>query len=234
MKSLAGTIVFLISMLPALALATDAGINSTTLFRFEERSVPGFDKQRVIPATQFLGADLDGIGDENLSFHFYGWGRLDLGDRSTDGRKTDGDLTYGYLRYHFPKSNGEIKAGRFFIYEGGIAESIDGVSARADLIPAYEGLALSLFTGAPVALDRANDNKGDYIAGGRLSYRYASLLELGASIVHEGGMDRNGPNNDLKSFRQTIGGDIWLRPHKMVELNGRTYYNKSDRSHVVL
>lgn len=225
MKILAGTIVFLVSLLPITALATDAGIDSTTLFRFEERSAPGFDKQRVIPATQFLGADVNGIGDENLSFHFYGWGRVDLADRSTADGKSDGDLTYGYLRYYFPKANGEIKAGRFFIYEGGIVESINGVSARADLLPTYQGLALSLFGGVPVALDRPNDNKGNYIGGGRLSYRYAGLLELGGSVVHEGGMDRNGPDSDLKNYRQLVGGDIWLTPLKMVELNGRTFYN---------
>jgi hypothetical protein len=225
MKILARTIVLLVSLLPALALATEAGINSTTLFRFEERSIPGFSKQTVVPATQFIGADLGKIGDENLSFHFYGWGRLDLADRSTAEGDTDGDLTYGYLKYHFPKANSEIKAGRFFTFEGGVAEQIDGVAARADLLPAYAGLALSLFSGAPVKLDRANDNKGDYIVGGRLSYRYASIIELGASAVHEGGMDRNGPNSDLKNYRQTVGGDIWLSPHKMVELNGRTYYN---------
>jgi len=225
MKILASTIVFLVSLLPTLSMATDAAINSTTLFRFEERSIPEFNKQTLVPATQFLGADLDRIGDENLSFHFYGWGRLDLADKSTDGSKSDGDLTYGYLRYNFPKANGEIKAGRFFIYEGGIVESINGISARADLLPTYQGLALSLFSGTPVTLDRANDNKGNYIVGGRLSYRYAGLLELGGSIVHEGGMDRNGPNSDLKDYRQLVGGDIWLSPHKMVELNGRTFYN---------
>lgn len=228
MKSLAGNIVFLL-LLPALAYAVDTEATGTTILRFEERSVPGFEKQKAVPATQFVGVDVDKIGGGNLSLHLFGWGRVDLADRSTDERTTDGNLTYGYLLYRLPKANGQVKAGRFFIYEGAAAEQIDGVSARADLA---RGFALALFAGAPVRLDRANDNRGDYIGGGRLSYRLPGILELGVSALHEGGVDTGGTiaaatgtKTDVKNYRQLVGGDIWLSPHRMVELNGHTFYS---------
>lgn len=229
MKSLAGNIVFILLLLPALVYGADMEARGTTILRFEERSVPGFEKQKVVPATQFVGVDAEKLGDGNLSLHLYGWGRLDLADRSTDEGSTDGNLTYGYLLYRLPKANGQIKAGRFFIYEGVANEQIDGVSGRADLAG---GFTLALFAGAPVKLDRANDNKGDYIGGGRASYRVPGILELGVSALHEGGVDTGGTIDpvtgakvNVKNYRQLVGGDIWLSPHRMVELNGHTFYN---------
>lgn len=205
------------SLIPSLACAADPGVGGTTLFRFEQRSFPGFDKQTVVPATQFLGADLGG----NLSFHLYGWGRVDLADRSTSGGDTAGDLTYGYLSYRFPTANGAIKAGRFFINEGVAAEQIDGISARADL---QRGFTLSLFGGAPVQLDRDSKGKGEYIAGGRGSYRLAGILELGVSGLHEGRVTLDAASG-TKDDRQLVGGDIWFSPHRVIELNGRSSYN---------
>lgn len=229
MKSLAATIALFLLLAPTLAQAAELEANGTTILQLEERSVPGFAKQRVAPATQFVGVNAEKLGDGNLSLHLYGWGRVDLADRSTDEGTTDGDLTYGYLLYRFPKANSQIKAGRFFIYEGVAAEQIDGVSARADLAG---GFAASLFAGAPVHLDRSGDNKGDYIGGGRLSYRLPGILEVGASALREGGVDTGGKidtaaatRTDVKNYRQLVGGDIWLSPHRMVELNGHTFYN---------
>ena len=213
--------VALISLLPSLACAADLGVTSTTLFRFEQRAFPGFAKQRVVPATQFLGADLDKLGDGNLSLHLYGWGRVDLADRSTSEGTTDGDFTYGYLSYRFPTADAELKAGRFFINEGVAAEQIDGVSARTDL---RHGFALSLFGGAPVKLDRDSKSKGDYIGGGRGSYRLKGVLELGVSGLQEGGVTLN-PASGAKDDRQMVGGDIWLSPQRTIELNGHTFYN---------
>jgi hypothetical protein len=225
MTSLAGNIVFILLLLPALAYGADLEATGTTIQRFEERSVPGFEKQKAVPATQFVGVDAEKLGDGNLSVHLYGWGRLDLADKSTDEGSTDGNLTYGYLLYRLPKANGQVKGGRFFIYEGVANEQIDGVSARADLA---RGFALSLFAGAPVKLDRSNDNKGDYIGGGRVSYRVPGILELGVSALHEGGVDTGGTiatKTNVKNYRQLVGGDIWLSPQRMVELNGHTFYN---------
>jgi hypothetical protein len=224
MRKLTVTTLMLV-LLPLPAAAADLGVSGTTLVRIEERRTPGFSSQTLVPATQYLDIDARNMADGNLSLHLDAWGRGDLGDKSTGKGKTDGDLSSAYLRYVFPLANAEVKAGRFKVFDSGVIEAINGVSARADLLPAYEGMALSLFSGTPVKLDRSNDNKGDYIAGGRLSYSYKGLLELGGSMVHEGGMDRNGPNTNVKDYRQTVGGDIWLTPHSMVSLTGRSYYN---------
>jgi hypothetical protein len=213
----------LVSLFPSFACAADLGVSSTTLFRFEQRAFPGFAKQTVVPATQFLGADLDKIGDGNLSLHLYGWGRVDLADRSTSEGTTDGDLTYGYLSYRLPTADGEIKAGRFFINEGVAAEQIDGLSARTDL---QKGFALTMFGGVPVKLDRDSKSKGDYIAGGRGSWRLKGVLELGLSGLREGGVTINSATG-AKDDRQMVGGDIWLSPLRTIELNGHTFYNAS-------
>jgi hypothetical protein len=211
----------LVSLAPSVACAADLGLSSTTLFRFEQRAVPGFDKQTAIPVTQFLRADLDKAGDGNLSLHLYGWGRLDLADKSVDEGATDGELAYGYLAYRFPTANAEVKAGRIIVREGVAAEQIDGVSARADL---QKGFTVAMFGGAPVKLDRDSKSKGDYIAGGRGSYRLRGKLELGVSGLQEGGVTIN-PAANIKDNRQLVGGDIWLSPHRMIELNGHTFYN---------
>jgi len=211
----------LVFQLPAFVCAAQIGVTSTTLFRFEQRVFPGFARETAVPATQFLRADLDKIGDGNLSLHLYGWERVDLADRSTNEGPNDGDLAYGYLDYRFPTANAEIKAGRFIVKEGVAAEQIDGVSARADL---QKGFTLALFGGAPVKLDRDSKSKGDYIVGGRGSYRLRGKLELGVSGLQEGGVTLNAAGN-TKDDRQLVGGDIWLFPHRFIELNGHTFYN---------
>jgi len=220
MKRLTGNIVLVLLLMPVLAYGADLGVNGTTLFTFQERNTPGFEKQTIIPATQFLGLDVNKIGNPNLSLHLYGWGRVDLADRSTDER-TNGNFTYGYLRYLFPRANGEIKAGRIFVFEGAGIENIDGVKGRVDLA---QGFTLSAYIGAPVRPDRTRDNTGDFISGGRISYRYPSVLELGASAVYESELT-NGQSTNVKDYRQLVGGDIWFRPFKIVELTGRSSYN---------
>lgn len=206
--------------IPSLSHALDVRGNSTSIIRFEERAFPGFDKKTVIPATEFIGADLDKIGIDELSFHFYGWGRVDLADKSTAEGDTDGDLSYAYLLYRAPKANGQVKLGRFYVYEGVAAEQLDGVGGRVDL-PA--GFALSLYGGAPVKLDQ-NNNKGDALVGGRVGYRLPSVLEVGASMLYEK-RSTTGVSTDLKDYRGLFGGDIWFSPIRIVEVRGHTYYN---------
>jgi hypothetical protein len=207
--------------LPPLAHAVDLGVNSLTLLRFEQKNIPGFQRRDVIPATQFIGAHLDKLGDGNLSLHLYGWGRVDLADRSTAGSGSDGDLAYAYLSYRFPKADGEIKAGRFYVREGVAVEQIDGAAARADILKWF---TISLFGGAPVRLDMTEWNKGDYIAGGRAGFRLPGFLELGFSGLHEGNVKID-PLTGATDDRQMAGADIWLSPVRFIEVNGHTFYN---------
>jgi hypothetical protein len=211
----------LVLLLPNICQAVDLGVNGTTIVRFEQRSFPGFSKERVTPATQYLGIDADKLGNDNLSFHFYGWGRVDLDQRSTTEKSPDSDLSYGYFDYRFPLADGAIRAGRFFLYEGVAAEQLDGAYARTDLA---KGLTFSAYAGAPVLVDSASKTKGDFIGGGRVSYRVAGIMELGASGLHEGRvlLDKfTGATSD----RQLVGGDIWLSPHRTIELTGRSTLN---------
>jgi hypothetical protein len=219
-KRVYGLTVALALILPGAACAADLGVSSTTLFRLEQRSFPGFAKQTAVPATEFIGADLD---SGNLSLHLYGWGRVDLADRSTSEGDTDGDLSYAYLSYRLPTANGEVKGGRFFINEGVAVEQVDGLSARTDL---QHGFTLALFGGAPVKLDRDSRSKGDYIVGGRGSWRLKGVCELGVSGLREGAVSIDTANG-TKDDRQMVGGDIWLSPYRTIELNGHTFYNAS-------
>jgi hypothetical protein len=235
MKRRAGLVALFTILMPAGALAADFGTYGTTLFRFQQQSTPGSPKKDLAPATQYLGVDAGGLADGNLSFHLYGWGRVDLADDSPVDGKTSGDVSYGYLRYHFPKANAEIKAGRFFVVEGVANEQIDGISFRSDLLQKYAGLALSLYAGAPAAMDVERDARGDYLAGARLSYNIAGKGEIGLSTLFAGKSTSRqvlgGTTlQTVEDQRQLVGGDIWLAPLPMLELNGRTAYNSATSS----
>lgn len=210
--------------LPAVALAADITLDTSTIFRFEHRDITGTKKETLMPATQFIGLDADKMADGNLSLHFYGWGRADLADRSYNSDKSSGSLNYGYLRYKFSEANADIRAGRFLVREGIVNEHVDGVSARSDL---PLGLGLSAFGGATVhsrhLYGEKSDGKGDTIFGGRASYRYKGLLELGASGLYEG----KAPTlvNFTNGNHRLLGGDVWFSPHKTLEIMGHTSYN---------
>ncbi len=200
--------------------AAETTISGTSLLKFEQRSIPGFDKQNLIPATQFISLETAGIGDPNLSMHLSGWGRVDLADNSTD-KSSDGTLSYGYLRYLFPKANAELKAGRIFVFEGVSSENVDGIYAKTELA---KGFILSAFGGAPVHPASSVDNRGNYITGGRFSYLNPSFFELGLSTVYEQGLI-SGPLTNLHDTRQLVGGDLWLKPHQIVDFKGRLSYD---------
>ncbi|HZV81922.1 MAG TPA: hypothetical protein VFF53_07105 [Geobacteraceae bacterium] len=219
-------------LFPAVATAAELGINGTTVVRFEERSHPGFSKERVTPATQFLGIDATRLMDGNLSLHLYGWGRQDLDNNSVDDSKSEGDLTYGYLQYRFQKANADLRAGRLFVSEGVGREQLDGLAIRTDLAG---GFTLALYGGAPVKQD--NSNRGDLLAGGRIALRQSGWLDLGASFLHENGtvsQQYNGstspPTTITDTTRQLAGGDIWFSPFSAVQVNGYTSYNLTTSS----
>ena len=222
----------LLLAIPVCALA-DVSIDSATILRFQQDDRLGLPKERFMPVTQFLGVDADKLADGNLSLHLYGWGRLDMKDRSYNDDYTEGSLTHGYLQYRFNHANARIRAGRFFITEGIVNEQVDGLSVRTDL---PFGFGLSAFGGATVNTEsipgEGTDGKGDGIYGGRVNFRYGGMLELGVSGVYESNAPNlaNPGNQALARAgnfgnRRLIGGDIWLSPHRMVELLGRTSYN---------
>lgn len=220
-------------LLPSTLPALDLGVDGTSVVRYEEQSVPGFDKKTLVPVTQYIGMDVGKIADGHLSFHMYGWGRVDVADQSAPHDSSDAALSYGYLNYQLPKGNAEVKVGRQYLYEGGVVEQLDGVSARSDLFERYEGFALSAFAGKPVKTDRVDDHKGDLLAGGRLSYRIAGATEVGLFLTHENGAASyqydKATNSALlvKDSREQAGFDVLYTLNRLVELNGRSLYNLS-------
>ena len=230
-------------LLPVAALA-DTVVNSTTIFRFSKDARMGFASKTMTPFTQFLGIDSDKLGDGNLSVHLYGWGRLDLADKSFNNDQADGSLTYGYLKYSFKHANAQVRGGRFSVNEGMINEMIDGLSIRTDL---PLGFGFSTFGGANVHTahipGERTDGKGDGIFGGRLNYRYAGMLEMGLSGIYES----TAPAISLNAYKRNdgspifpltpdgsrakitdhrlIGVDAWFSPVQMIEITGHTSYN---------
>jgi len=212
--------------LPGAAMSAEVSVDATTIIRFEQRADQNAPKKDIVPATQFLGLDVDKLADGNLSLHVSGWGRADIQDKSYNDNRYDGSLTYGYLQYRFNRSS-DARVGRFFVHEGIVNEHVDGASIRTEL---PYGFGLSAFGGANVhtkkLLNEKSDGKGEAIFGGRLNYRYKGMLELGASGVYETNAPslQNYYNGGLPN-RRLVGGDVWFSPFKMVEAMGHTSYN---------
>jgi hypothetical protein len=205
-------------------MAYELTTGGTTIMRLEQRDLSG-TKQNIMPLTQFLQMDATKLGYDRLSFHLSGWGRADAGDKSYNDNKMGGNLDAAYFRYWHPTANAEMKLGRMFVYESGAIEQIDGVAARADLLPDYEGMVGTVFAGRPVRQGKGENVRGDSLIGGRLSYRLASILEVGGTFAQENGMLRTGADANLKDYRRTFGADLWLQPFSMLELTGRTVFD---------
>lgn len=204
-------------------------VDSSSFLRFERSNLGTTNKQTYVPFIQLLGLDINKLGDGNLSMHFNGWFRADLADKSFNNDQVDGSLTYAYLKYRLKNANADVRVGRLFVREGIINEQIDGASVRTSL---PYGFGVSAFGGANVhgrnLLNETSDGKGDAIFGGRVNYRYKGLFELGLSGIYES----KAPTlvNYINGDHRLIGTDLWLNPHKMIELTGRSSYNTELKS----
>lgn len=205
------------AIVPAPCHSADITLSSRTYLLYYEREFPGAEDRQFAPLYEYLSGDASGLGDMPLSFHFYGWGRLDLGD-DTDDDGRGGDLASAYVQYLHPTGNAEMRLGRFFFTEGTAAEILDGVFLKAR---APSGFGVSLFGGVPVERSITATDTGDSLYGGRLFFVQAGYAELGVTYLVEEG-DFRGDD------RETVGGDLWLRPGGIpVELTGRAAYNVS-------
>lgn len=203
------TVCSLLSAGPAMAEGTVLSGESTTIFRVRE----SIDHKNLAPAYEFLNLKATNLDkDGRLSFFFGGWGRIDLGNRSTD-KYQDGDLQYGYLSYRSPKNNLVANIGRQFVAEGVAAERLDGLYVRSDFAGGFGGAA---FVGAPVVTE-PNSKGGDLIYGGRITHSMPRYYTIGASALKA---DQNGDR-----YREEEGVDIWLHPLSRVDAVGRSSYN---------
>ena len=229
----------LATLVSAAGWSQEVNVYSTTMAQLWKQETPGFEKYTYSPVTEYLGIDVTKMGSDALSLHLYGWGMADLSDQSSPNGKSGGYLTYGYLQYQFPQANAEVKAGRFTVNQGGSAEHVDGISARADL---RGGFAISAFGGRPVwftsALSPTAQNdyefQHDFIFGTRLSYRIPKVGEVGMSYLQDGST----PAKDLPIpspvdySRKQFGIDFKLAPHASFDFSGRTLLDVSGHTDV--
>jgi hypothetical protein len=223
-KSVLPTIVAISLLLPLLlagtALAADLSLSSKTYGLYYERELAGGQKDRYAPLYEYLSTDAANLGGKPLSFHFYGWGRVDLGEDSGSG-STSGEVGSVYLEYRHPEGNAQAKLGRFFLTEGAAMEIIDGAFVKAT---SPIGLGVSVFGGAPVEYSILNGTKGgSALYGGRVFFARAGYAEIGASYLRENGTFQEGKDREL------YGGDLWLRVAPPVELTAQASYNRSVR-----
>jgi hypothetical protein len=200
----------LLSAAPALALGDVALTGESTTILRARQSV---DKKDLYPAYEYLRLTAQNLDkDGRISFHFGGWGRVDLGERSNE-RHQDGDLQYGYLSYHAPKNNLVANLGRQFVSEGVAAERLDGAYLRSDFAA---GFGAAAFVGTPVVTE-PDAKGGDLIYGGRITHTMSKYYALGVSALKaELGGER---------YREEEGVDLWLHPLKGVDVVGRSSYN---------
>ena len=107
---LATACLFMVSASPAVQAATISG-DSQTIFRLKETA----DGKKPYPLYEYLNLSGERTwGQGSLNLEAGGWGRFELGDKSTD-RRTDTALQHGYLGYRGDKGNLFFQAGRQFI-----------------------------------------------------------------------------------------------------------------------
>ena len=223
-KWLLPAVVAITLLLPLLfagaAPAADLSLSSKTYLRYYERELAGGNKDTFAPLYEYLSADATNLGGKPLSFHFYGWGRMDLSDPS-GSEKTSGEIGSAYMEYLHPQGNAQAKLGRFFLTEGAAMETIDGAFVKATT---PLGLGVSIYGGAPVEYSILNGTKGgSALVGTRVFFVQAGYAEIGASYLRENGSFQEGKDREL------VGGDLWLRVAPPVELTAQASYNRSVR-----
>jgi hypothetical protein len=190
---------------PAANAAAVSG-DSTTVLRLRQTS----QDKNLLPLYEYLHLSVvDPEKNGSLSFHFGGWARGDLADKSSDDRG-NGDVQYGYLSYRAKKNNFQLNAGRQFVVEGVGSEKLDGLYLRSDLAAGFTAAA---FIGAPVVTE-PNFEGGDLIFGGRLAHGRANYYSLGISALR---------TDD--HLREEEGLDLWLHPTRQIDVAGRSSFN---------
>ncbi|MDO3376730.1 hypothetical protein [Geoalkalibacter halelectricus] len=181
---------FLVLILPSLVFGTQLRLTSDTILQSFERDLPDARGQKALPAYQYLQIDYGDREEAALSFHGYGWMRINLGDDYFDDTTT-GQLLYAYLEYDFPTLDFVGRLGRFYVFEGVANVAVDGIYGRSQL---PHGLTLSAYAGQPAALSSTNGRSGDYVFGGRISHHRIGRYEVGLSykaLANDGGNDEH-------------------------------------------
>ena len=167
------------------------------------------------PLYQYLSLDVREANSPDLSFHLYGWGRLDL-QEETDPDMSQGHLSSAHARYRHREGQGQVRAGRIFVTEGTAMEAVDG----AYLKESFDGFGVALFGGVPNGDEDAQFDRGDTLFGTRVWAAIPGRIEAGLNYLSEDGTFEG-------DKRQETGLDLWLRPTEGTTLTGKLLYNLS-------
>jgi hypothetical protein len=190
-------------LLPAMASAASFRLTSDTILRAFESNTRGGD-DLALPIYEYLQADIGQQGDLPLTFHLYGWGRVDLTDSDYydafyGGDQTAGELLYGYAEYRHPDTTLVARLGRQYVFSGVTNESIDGLRLDTGITPWF---SLTAFGGWPVGLETTEGRDGDSLFGGRIAHHQRNLYEIGLSW--------QGTQNDGDNEEEFLGIDFVL------------------------
>jgi len=188
--------------------------SSTYLYLYQEDQITGPDSDHSL-LYEYLSLDLWEIGRPELSFHLYGWGRLELGDETSLDTE-DGDLSSAHIKYRSDNGDWQILVGRMLLTEGTTLEPLDGIHYRQSLV----NVGFSLFGGTPNEGDGSGDSRGNTLAGARSFFISPGKLEVGLNYLHEDG-DFGGDE------REEAGTDLWFQPTDSLEITGHALYNLS-------
>jgi len=211
---MAGMVTAAWATLPAKPLmAADYAISgeSNTILRMKT-TIDGKDLYPLYEYLRFSVVSKEQDGSA-ISLHLGGWGRVDLGDKSSRNDHADGDLQFGYLSYQGARNNLVVNAGRQFVVEGVAAQRLDGLYARSDLAA---GFAAAAYAGSPVVTE-PNLTADDFVGGARVTHSDKKYYTLGISALWSlaGG----------SRYREEGGVDLWLRPITQVDITGSSSYN---------
>lgn len=209
---LAGAALFSCSLLVfdhPVANATSISGDSLTILRMRENT----RDDQLFPLYEYLNLSASDTGSQGtISVQIGGWGRIDLGDRSSQ-RRSDGDIQYGFLSYRANRNNLQFNAGRQWVVEGVATERLDGLYLRTDLAA---GFTAATFVGTPVTTN-PNFEGGELMYGGRIAHTLPKYYSIGISAL------RN--ETDAEGLREEEGVDVWLHPIPLLDISGRSSYN---------
>lgn len=121
-------------------------------------------------------------GGHPVSFHFYGWGRQDLGDDTGSGERT-GELGSAYLEYRHPTSEGVTLEGEVKQIRHDLSDPGDATRAGLGVRVAYNGgKDLGGLSSAIVSADREENEYQEFRAFG--SYTRGPLRFTLDALTH--------------------------------------------------
>lgn len=201
--------VFAILFLQTNVFAADHSVTSKTYFKYYRDA----RDEKYAPLYEYVELESRNLRDGQVSFYVSGWLGHDFESRQYD-EKTRDELTYAFVRFApSPDRKLLVSAGRQYVFEGVASEQVDGVAARWEFLPST---GVSLFGGAPVETE-FDSRRGDAVYGGRVFQRIRNRAEVGVSVLSE--------SNKGNRYREEGGVDLWLKPHKRVEVKGQSTYN---------